>query len=48
MMQLGRTMILLAPDAPFAGVTLVVKRHHVLNFRSRVRCRTAAATAKFP
>ena len=48
MMQLGRTIILLEPDALFAGATLVDKRHHVLNFRSGVRCRTAAATGKFP
>jgi hypothetical protein len=48
MMQLGRTIILLAPDALFAGPTLVVKRYRVLNFRSGVRCRTPAATAKFP
>jgi hypothetical protein len=47
MMQLGRTIILLAPDALFAGV-LVVKRYRALNFRSGVRCRTAAATGKFP
>jgi hypothetical protein len=48
MMQLGRTMILLAPDAPFAGVTFVVKRYRVLQFRSGVRCRTRAAEGKFP
>jgi hypothetical protein len=48
MMQLGRTIILLAPDAPFAGVALVVKRYRVLNFRSGVRSRTAAATGEFP
>ena len=48
MMQLGRTIILLEPDALFAGVTLVVKRYRVLNFRSDVRYRTAAATGKFP
>jgi len=47
MMQLGRTIILLAPDALFAGVTLVVKRYRVLNFRSGVRCRTAAAAGEF-
>lgn len=48
MMQLGRTMILLEPDAPFAGVTFVVKHYRVLNFRSGVRYQTAAATGKFP
>jgi hypothetical protein len=48
MMQLGRTIILLEPDALFAGVTLVVKRYRVLNFRSGVRHRTPAATGKFP
>jgi len=48
MMQLCRTIILLVPNAPFAGVALVVKRYRVLNFRSGVRCRTAAATGKFP
>jgi hypothetical protein len=48
MMQLGRTIILLAPDALFAGVTLLVKRYRVLNFRPGVRCRTRAATGKFP
>jgi hypothetical protein len=48
MMQLGRTIILLEPDAPFAGVALVVKRYRVSNFRSGMRCRTAAATGKFP
>ena len=48
MMQLGRTIILLEPDALFAGATLVVKRYRVLNFRSGLRCRTAAATGKFP
>jgi hypothetical protein len=48
MMQLGRTMILLAPDALFAGPTLVVKRHRISNFRSGMRCRTRAATGKFP
>ena len=48
MMQLGRTMILLAPDALFAGVPLVVKRYRALNFRSGVRCRTPAAMGKFP
>ena len=47
MMQLGRTIILLAPDALFAGVKFVVKRYRVLNFRSGVRCRTRAATGKF-
>jgi len=48
MMPLGRTIILLEPDALFAGATLVVKRYRALNFRSGVRCRTAAATGKFP
>ena len=48
MMQLGRTMILLAPDALFSGVKFVVKRHRVLKLRSGVRCRTPAATGKFP
>jgi hypothetical protein len=48
MMQLGRTMILREPDALFAGVTLLVKRYRALNFRPGVRCRTAAATGKFP
>ena len=48
MMQLGRTIILLEPDALFAGVTLVVKRYRVVNFRQGVRCPTPAATGKFP
>jgi hypothetical protein len=48
MMQLGRTMILLEPDALFAGVKFVVRRYRLLNFRSGVRCRTVAATGKFP
>jgi|SRR6516162_200035 len=48
MMQFGRTKILLEPGALFASVTLVVKRYRVLNFRSDVRYRTAAATGKFP
>jgi hypothetical protein len=48
MMQLGRNIILLEPDALFAGVKLVVKRYRVSNFRSGVRCRTAAATGEFP
>jgi hypothetical protein len=47
MMQFGRTKILLEPGALFAGVTLV-KRYRVLNFRSHVRYRTAAAVGKFP
>src|SRR5262249_32523787 len=48
MMQFGRTKILLEPGALFASVTLVVKRYRVLNFRSDVRYRTAAAMGKFP
>ena len=47
-MQLGWTMILLEPDALFAGATLDVKRYSVLDSRSRVRYRTAAAAGKFP
>jgi hypothetical protein len=47
MMQLGRTMISLEPGALFAGATLDVKRYCVLNFRSGVRYRTAAAARKF-
>jgi len=47
-MQLGRTMISLEPDAPFAGATLDVKRYCVLNSRPVVRYRTAAAAGKFP
>ena len=47
MMQFGRTKILLEPGALFASVTLVVKRYRVLNFRSDVRYRTAAAAGKF-
>jgi hypothetical protein len=45
MMQLGRTMISLEPGALFAGATLDV--NCVLNFRSGVRYRTAAAARKF-
>jgi hypothetical protein len=48
MMQLGRTIILLEPDALFASATLDVKRYCVLNSRSGVRYRTAAAAGKFP
>jgi hypothetical protein len=47
-MQLGRTMISLEPDAPFAGATLDVKRDCVLNSRAGVRYRIAAAAGKFP
>jgi len=35
-------------DVLFAGVTLVVKRYRVSNFRSGVRSRTAAVTGEFP
>jgi len=48
MMQLGRTVILLKPDALFAGATFVGKRYCVLDLRSGVRYRTAAAAGKFP
>ena len=48
MMQLGRTIILLEPDALFAGAKSVVKRYRVSNFRSGARSRTPAATGKFP
>jgi len=47
-MQIGRTKILLELSALFTGVTLVVRRYRVLNFRSDVRYRTAAAAGKFP
>ena len=47
-MQFGRTKILLEPGALFAGAAVVVKRYRVLNFRSHVRYRTAAAAGKFP
>jgi hypothetical protein len=47
-MQLGRTMILLEPGAPFANVTLDAKRYCVSNLRLGVRYRTAAAAGKFP
>jgi len=47
-MQLGRTIILLEPEALFAGVKFIVKRYRVSNFRSGVRYRTPAATGKFP
>jgi hypothetical protein len=48
MMQFGRIMILLEPDALFAGATFDGKRYCVLDFRSGVRYRTAAAAGKFP
>jgi hypothetical protein len=48
MMQLGRTVILLEPDALFAGATFDDKRYCVLNSRSGVRYRTVAAAGKFP
>jgi hypothetical protein len=48
MMQLGRTTILLEPDALFASATFDIKRYCVLNSRLGVRCRTAAAAGKFP
>jgi hypothetical protein len=46
-MQLGRTMILLEPGAPFANVTLDAKRYCVSNLCLGVRYRTAAAAGKF-
>jgi hypothetical protein len=46
-MQLGRTMILLEPDALFASATLELECYCV-NFRSRVHYRTAVAAGKFP
>src|SRR5262249_16751491 len=47
-MEPGGAMIWLEPDARFAGATLDGKRYCVLNSRSGVRYRTAAAAGKFP
>ena len=48
MIQFGRTIVLLEPDTLFASATFDVKRYCILNSRSGVRYRTAAAAGKFP